>query len=259
MSILRAVVVSLGVSMPALFAAAATMSAASDPSGLETIILMHGLGRTSRSMQPMQRALEDAGFAVENFGYPSRSASVEGLSKLLAERIDKCCTQREHRRLGFVVHSLGGIVVRAYARAYGVDRIGRVVMLATPNAGSEVVDLLRGNLLFRYGFGPAATQLGTRSEDLPRSLGPVGFEVGVIAGRASINPIFSGLLPGEDDGTVAVESTRVEGMKDFIVVPHTHTFIMNSREVQSQAASFLRTGGFVHAEGHAETHDNAGK
>ncbi len=117
-------------------------------------------------------------------------------------------------------------------------------MLATPNGGSEVVYHLRQKRWLRPALEPVADLLGTSAADLPAMLGPVSFETGVIAGNVSINPLFSRMLPGQDDGTVSVESKKVAGMKDFIVLPRTHTFMMNADDVQRQTIAFLRDGSF---------------
>jgi len=117
-------------------------------------------------------------------------------------------------------------------------------MLATPNGGSEVVDRLRSYRWLRPALGPVAGLLGTTAGDLPAMLGPVAFEVGIIAGSASINPWFSNMIHGPDDGMVAVERTKVTGMADFIVLPRNHTFMMNAADVQRQTIGFLRDGRF---------------
>ena len=117
-------------------------------------------------------------------------------------------------------------------------------MLGPPNQGSEVVDTLAGNYLFDQINGPAALQLGTGEKSLPLSLPPVDYPVGVIAGNQSLNVYFSTLLPGSDDGKVSVQSTVVAGMMDHIILPVTHTFMMNNPRVITETLLFLETGRF---------------
>ena len=92
--------------------------------------------------------------------------------------------------------------------------------------------------------GPTGSLLGTGEAAWPNGLPPANFEVGIIAGTRSINPVFSALLPGANDGSVSVASTRLEGAAGFLTVAHSHTFIMRSRRVASEAIRFLRTGRF---------------
>lgn len=210
-----------------------------------TVVLLHGLGRTPLSMRPMERSLEEEGFRVVNLGYPSRREPMDALVDSLGAALAACCAEAE--RIHFVTHSLGGILVRSYVRSHGAARIGRVVMLSPPNAGSEVVDRLEGLGALEWLLGPTFAGLGTDSTALPARLGPPEFEVGVITGERSVNPLFSRWLPGPDDGAVTVESARLPGAAAFLVVPYSHTFIMRKEEVIEQVTSFLRSGRFVEA------------
>lgn len=145
-----------------------------------------------------------------------------------------------------VTHSMGGIVLRA-AVAAGVvpaDMIHRVVMLAPPNQGSELADRLRDFAVYRFATGPAGQQIGTGEHSVPRRLPAPPFEVGIIAGRRSTNPLFARVLGAESDGKVTVESARVDGMRDLVVVDRTHTFIMWAPDVLAQTFTFLRNGSF---------------
>ena len=227
--------------------ASASTAAWPAPSDSPTVVVLHGLGRTAGSMKPLEVALEARGYRVVNLGYPSRQHPVAALTDTVRAALEACCASSGP--LHFVTHSLGGILVRAYAERHGTDRIGRVVMLSPPNNGSQVIDQLDGLPLFEWILGPAALQLGTDSAGVAMRLGPPPFEVGIITGEASLNPLFSWWLPGPDDGKVSVESARLEGVEEFLVVPYTHTFIMRKDDVIAQVMAFLRDGRFLEEAG----------
>jgi pimeloyl-ACP methyl ester carboxylesterase len=207
----------------------------------ETVVLLHGLMRSRAAMLPLERHLIRAGYAAHSIDYPSLRDSIDELARRIRSQVVERTTGAE--RVHFVTHSFGGILVRHIMATDPLPHLGRVVMLAPPNQGSEIVDQLEswglGPLL-----GPSGRRLGTTEQSAPRSLGPVGFELGVIAGDHSWSPLLSRLLPGHDDGRVAVDSTRIDGQTDFLVVNRSHTFIMNAADVHQQVVHFLDTGAF---------------
>ncbi len=237
--------VGLSLAVPLLAAAAMACGGAPPETVMkDQVVLLHGLGRTDLSMILMQNALEEYGYDVVNVGYPSTQHSIEYLSaEELGPAIEICCTEPEGR-VHFVTHSMGGIVLRYYLESHEVENLGRVVMLSPPNQGSEVADWVAENPILEGILGPSAEQLGTGPESVPRQLGPADFDLGIIAGNKTLNPLFSRMIPGADDGKVAVERTKVEGMNDFLVVPHSHTYIMMSDDVIAQVVHFLRHGQF---------------
>jgi pimeloyl-ACP methyl ester carboxylesterase len=210
----------------------------------DCVILLHGLARTSRSMKKLEKSLSLQGYNVINLNYPSTKHSIEFLSEEILSKAIEQCQKRFPPRIHFVTHSLGGIIVRYYLSLHELSNLGRVVMLSPPNQGSELVDRLKKSFIYRKINGPAGQQLGTDKDSLPLSLGPVNFELGVITGNRSFNLLSSMIIPGPDDGSVSVERTKVAGMKDFLVLPQSHTFIVKSKDAKEQVIYFLKHGTF---------------
>lgn len=210
----------------------------------EGVILLHGLCRSSSSMKPMERFLKAEGYTVLNVDYASRIHSVKDLAaKVIPEALHDPCFY-DSVRIHFVTHSLGGILVRSYFSSHQPGKLGRVVMLGPPNQGSEVVDQLKSWWLFKALNGPAGSELGTDLHSSPNSLGPVNFDLGVIAGDRSINWINSLWIQGPDDGKVSVEKTKVMGMKAHRVIHTTHPFMMKNRAAFNETLAFLKNGTF---------------
>jgi pimeloyl-ACP methyl ester carboxylesterase len=210
----------------------------------ECVVLLHGLARTAGSMSVLEETLVGEGYRVANIDYPSREHPIEYLSELAVGTGLAQCEEHDASSVNFVTHSLGGILVRDYYARHPELTPGRVVMLGPPNQGSEVVDNLRDTPGFELINGPAGLQLGTDEGSVPSQLGPVTFELGVIAGTESINLLLSTFLPDPDDGKVSVQSARVSGMCSFLTVPVSHPFLMSDEAVVLQATAFLRSGKF---------------
>lgn len=216
------------------------------PGTTECVVVLHGLARTSRSMNRMAAALTRAGFRVVNLDYPSREKTIEAIAAEDLPRGVGACEQAGARRIHFVTHSLGGIVVRQALSRQKPANLGRVVMLSPPNRGSFVAEKLKSWWLYRWLNGPAGQELGTGTDSLPSRLGPVDYEVGVITGNrhAFFDAWFASFTPAENDGKVSVKEARVAGMTDFLVVPASHPFIMNADRVIRETIYFLRHGKF---------------
>lgn len=221
----------------ALFLFLIPMSIAAD-----SVILLHGLARTDRSMAKLQKALAQQGYCVQNVSYASTRNNIETLAVEAIEPALAACS--DEGPVNFVTHSLGGILVRQYLRDHRIDNLGRVVMLGPPNKGSEVVDRLSEFPGFHFINGDAGLELGTGETSVPNQLGEANFELGIIAGTRSMNFILSGMIPGADDGKVSVERTKLEGMQDHLEMEVTHTFMMRNNKVIEQVIHFLQSGRF---------------
>ncbi len=211
----------------------------------DCVVLLHGLNRSYRAMSKMATSLQEAGYSTANVDYPSQSASVEELAPIAVnEGLDKC-REANAEQIHFVTHSIGGILLRYAHNETPIPELGRVVMLAPPNQGSEIVDLTRNWPTAELFSGEAGLQLGTDENSIPSQLGSVDFELGVVAGTGTISPIMSAMLPHPNDGKVSVESTKVAGMDDFLLVDNSHHYIVSSDIVIENTKAFLQTGKFL--------------
>lgn len=210
----------------------------------ECIILIHGLVRTSHCMNKAASLLSSYGYQVINLNYPSRKLEIDLLVSQHILPVIEEYKSKGYQKIHFLTHSMGGILLRYYLSKYSLQNLGKTVMLAPPNKGSEIVDKLGHLYLFFLLNGPVGRQLGTNSNSIPMQLKNLDFDTGIITGYKSINPLLSLLIPGRNDGKVAVERAKAKGMKDFLVVPYTHSFIMQRTTVIHQALYFIQNGTF---------------
>lgn len=212
------------------------------PVAADSVILLHGLARSERSMQKLETALVKQGYCVQNVSYESTRNNVAKLAdQAIAPALATC---PGNGKVNFVTHSLGGILVRHYLHNHQIDNLGRVVMLGPPNKGSEVVDKLRDFPGFHFFHGDAGLELGTGETSVPNKLGQADFDLGIIAGTRSVNLFLSGMIPGVDDGKVSVERTKLDGMRDHLEMEVTHPFMMRNDRVIEQVIHYLKTGKF---------------
>jgi pimeloyl-ACP methyl ester carboxylesterase len=208
----------------------------------DCVFLLHGISRSSYLMNGLADNFHEAGYTTLNIDYPSTTYDLETLTNMtLGAYVPEFC---EGKLVNFVGHSMGGIITRNYLASNEVANLGRVVMIASPNQGSEVADFLNKYWVTRMFFGPALGEIGTGSASLVLGLPEPDYEVGVMAATRSNNPVLSRVLPGADDSRVSVESTKLDSMTDYLEVAATHSFVTFRPDVQEAALLFIEFGEF---------------
>lgn len=208
----------------------------------QNVILLHGVAKTKHCMHKLGKYLQTQGYFVINQSYPSFSDSIPVIAEQTIGALLKQCPAGQP--IHFVTHSMGGILVRSYLAKHNVENLGRVVMLGPPNQGSALVDILGKLVTNKQLCKQAIMQLGTQRHDLPQQIGSANFELGIIAGKRTLNPILSLFLAGRNDGKVSVENTKLSGMKAHLTLPVTHPFMMRNNRVIKQVQHFLEHGRF---------------
>ena len=210
-----------------------------EPMSGKAVVLIHGMVRSSKSLHAMEAPFLEAGYRVFAFDYPSTQLTIPESAEYLRRALSSLEGIEE---INFVVHSMGGLVVRSYLQKEPDPRIRRMVMLGVPNLGAHLADRLKENVLYRGILGPAGQQLISATDGFIAGLPVPKFEFAVIAGGRGTPNGYNPLIPGDDDGTVAVESTRLPGAADFIQLPVLHSFMMAHRDVVAASVRFVTTG-----------------
>ena len=203
----------------------------------DTVILLHGLWRSMWAMDPMANFLHSKGYHTINIPYPSFRKPIPEIVSHVREIID---LHDNGRPVHFVTHSLGGIITRQLLSDVPPQQIGRIVMLAPPNQGSEIIDWLAHCAPLKMTLGPAGAKLGSETLDAPTLSQKL--DSAVIMGRKSSIPFFRWLLDQENDGIVSVDRGKIDGLNEFHVVDTDHTFIATEPTVMDMTKSFLQHG-----------------
>ena len=209
------------------------------------VVMLHGIARSSSHMKSLAKYLTKEGYEVINIDYPSTDHKFDKLTEIIEKELSNKLTK--NKTTHFVSYSLGAVLTRILINKYKPKNLGKVVQLAPPNAGSEVADFLKNNWLYKKIYGPSGEQLVTNQKKIKDMFGKIDYELGIIAGNSTIDPISSFMIiPGPDDGKVSIESTKLEGMKDHIIVSASHTFFPSNKQVKKQTLYFLQNGKFNH-------------
>ena len=226
------------------------------------VIVLHGFGANAMMTRDLGDWLRKRGTHDHVFcmSYPSTMQSILGHAKMLDSVVQSL--PPTIKRIDFVGHSLGSLVIRRYLsgpldedwevpehkmefrRQFSPDsRIGRFVMLGPPNHGAIIAEKLIGNSPVRRFFsGESGDELGIQWAETAKSLGIPCCPFMIIAGGRNNNMGYSLLIPGDDDGLVSTEGTKLEGAEKWLCLNVVHNELLQSPTVFDAVEKFLLRG-----------------
>lgn len=212
----------------------------------ECVILLHGIARSHTVMTALEKRLKKANYFVVNRDYSSTTKTIKAIAEEEIQPLVNLCLAQHPKKIHFVTHSMGGIVLQTYLHHHSIHNLGRIVMLSPPNHGSHVSDLLQNNWLYKYITGPAGQELTTKPKGMPYLLTQNQYDIGIISGTYNFVPFSNYLFNDANDGAVSVSSCKSPIMKDFITVPVSHAFMNSNPFVHFQILNYLANGKFRH-------------
>ena len=201
------------------------------------IVLLHGINKNKSSLKNLEQFLLSHNFATLNITYPSTKYSIEDLVDIVHADIND--ELHKYKAVSFVGFSMGGLLIRAYLNKYKTPNLDKVVMIGTPNNGSEVADFLTKNKLYKKLFGPAGDQLTTSKNKHNSLFGEIDYECGIIAGDLPLDFCYPIMRKSASDGKVSVNSTKLQNMTDHIIIKAPHWYMPKSKKMWKQVLHFL--------------------
>jgi hypothetical protein len=222
----------------------------------KAVIVLHGICGTRSHMSSICQFLEtNGGYEVFNVAYPTTQKEIAEHAKTLAQIIDNLDGIEE---LNFVGHSMGNLVIRHYLNDLDIaeksrpagelpkkhPKFNRFVMLAPPNHGSGLAKYFADNLIYKSVTGDSGQQLGQDWAKIESHLGTPDFEFGIIAGGKGDEKGYNPIIAGDNDGVIGVETTKLDGAKEFVVIPAVHPFLQSNFLAMKYTLHFLKEGTF---------------
>lgn len=208
------------------------------------VVLVHGLWRSGFAMRSIESDLEDAGYETVSISYPSMDYDIPSLAQNWLTEGVNTCEERNAQHIHMVSHSMGGILIRQYLQTNQLPTGSKVVMLSPPNQGSELSQRFGKTWWYQLIVGPAGSSLTKENDGIIEQLKPVSEPVGIIAAHRQWSLWPESWLPKPNDGTVSVESMKLDEMDDFLLIENGHAMMRYDNEIQAQIRHFLETGKF---------------
>ena len=204
----------------------------------DMIVSVHGFGRNESAMKKLSDHFACEGFVSKVVGYKTFSQELNEIEDEFFSKINKL-NLNKYRKVHFVGHSFGGLLIRSYLKEHKLKNLGKVVNIGSPSKGTPVVDHIKDRWWFNC-LIPAAVSMSSQGSKFLDKIKNPDYPLGIIAGIKDVG----GMLDGKNDGIVPLKSTKVEGMTDFIEIKSGHGMLRYNEDVAKQSVTFIRYGKF---------------
>lgn len=209
----------------------------------KNVVFIHGILAKPIVWHKMEQRFEKAGYRTFEYGYPSTSKGIQEHGNDFAVWLHETFGSQPFY---LISHSMGNLVSREALASDTSLNVIRWVMLAPPNQGADVADLLNRLILYRWITRDAGQDLLASQLQHYMTLPPPSMPFGIIAGGKGDDQGYNPFLAGDDDGEVRVAETYLPGSADHILVKHAHTTMLWYDDTFLQAESFINNGHFIH-------------
>jgi triacylglycerol esterase/lipase EstA (alpha/beta hydrolase family) len=175
------------------------------------VLLLHGYGANSGYWAHLTPLLDAARISHATVDLEPVAASIDDYAPLVERQVQALCAATGASRVAIVAHSMGGLVARAWLRAYGRDahaRVARVLTLGTPHHGTAMA---------RFGLGVNARQMRPGSDWLRK-------------------------LDASEDAATRALITSIYSHHDNIVAPQTSGMLAGARNVELGGVGHVALG-----------------
>lgn len=212
----------------------------------EIIILVHGFNKNKKDMSFLQKYFNNLNYETVTLSLPTIFSSLEHCTDLFEEKLFKIQNIKNNRysKIHFVGHSFGGLIIRKFLSRHFIKNIGRCVLIATPNQGSQLADITNNYFSFSLNIVKSLKSMLIQNLNISSPINE-SIEIGVIAGNKCNLLLGHLFLPKNNDGRVEINSTKIDNMKDYIILEYGHKEIHHKLKTANYIKSFLQKGEFI--------------
>ncbi len=208
-------------------------------------ILVHGYNKNKNDMMILSDNLEKLNHKCFLVDLSLTFKEIEYNSVIFEKNFERISRDiGKDKQINLIGHSTGGIIIRKFlVDTKYIDNIDKCVLIATPNNGSELADIVSKHLSYGTKIFKTLVSINSSSVKMIEKIKHDRIKIGAIAGNKN-NLLLGNLMNEENDGRVKVNSVFYDGLDDFIILPYGHKEIHYKWDTAKLVDKFIMDGKF---------------